>query len=34
MSKSIAGPWAYKGLLNEVPENVASNHHAITDFNG
>jgi beta-xylosidase len=35
MSKNINGPWEYKGLLNEVPGNTSTNHHAILpDFKG
>lgn len=34
MSKNINGPWIYKGLLNEVPGNVANNHQAIIDYKG
>lgn len=35
MSKSINGPWEYKGVLNEVPGNTGTNHHAILpDFGG
>lgn len=34
MSKSITGPWEYKGLLNEVSGNCNTNHQAIIDFKG
>lgn len=34
MSKSIEGPWEYKGILNEVAGNSPTNHQAIIDFNG
>jgi arabinoxylan arabinofuranohydrolase len=33
MSKSIKGPWEYKGILNEVAGNSPTNHQAIIDFN-
>lgn len=34
MSKSIAGPWEYKGILNEVAGNSNTNHQAIIDYKG
>lgn len=34
MSKSVQGPWEYKGILNEVAGNSATNHQAIIDFHG
>lgn len=34
MSKSIHGPWEYKGILNEVAGNSNTNHQAIIDFKG
>ncbi|HRI19656.1 MAG TPA: glycoside hydrolase family 43 protein [Panacibacter sp.] len=34
MSKSINGPWEYKGILNEVAGNSNTNHQAIIDFKG
>ena len=34
MSRSIEGPWVYKGLINELAGNSNTNHHAIIDFNG
>jgi len=34
MSKSIDGPWEYKGLLNEVAGNSNTNHQAIIAFKG
>lgn len=34
MSKSIQGPWIYKGILNEVAGNSNTNHQAIIDFKG
>lgn len=34
MSKSIEGPWQYKGILNELAGNCNTNHHAIIDFKG
>ncbi len=33
MSKRITGPWEYKGILNEVAGNSATNHQAIIEFN-
>lgn len=32
MSKSITGPWEFKGLLNEVAGNSNTNHQAIIEF--
>lgn len=34
MSKSIEGPWEYKGVLNELAGNSNTNHHGIFEFNG
>lgn len=34
MSKSIEGPWQYKGILNELAGNSNTNHQAIIDFKG
>jgi len=34
MSKSIEGPWVYKGILNEVAGNSNTNHQAIIEFKG
>lgn len=34
MSKSIHGPWEYKGILNEIAGNSNTNHQAILDFKG
>ena len=34
MSKNINGPWAYKGILNEIAGNSNTNHQAIIDFKG
>lgn len=34
MSKSINGPWQYKGILNELAGNSNTNHQAIIDFQG
>lgn len=34
MSRSIAGPWEYKGILNEIAGNSNTNHQAIVEFNG
>ncbi|GAA4055689.1 glycoside hydrolase family 43 protein [Hymenobacter glaciei] len=34
MSRSIMGPWVFKGLLNEVAGNSNTNHQAIIDFKG
>ena len=32
MSKSITGPWKYKGILNELAGNSNTNHQAIIEF--
>ncbi|MEO7766662.1 MAG: glycoside hydrolase family 43 protein [Ferruginibacter sp.] len=32
MSRSISGPWNFKGILNEVAGNSNTNHQAIIDF--
>jgi beta-xylosidase len=34
MSRSIRGPWEFKGILNEVPGNCETNRPAIIDFQG
>lgn len=34
MSKSINGPWEYKGILNEIAGHCNTNHHAIVKFKG
>ena len=34
MSRSIEGPWEYKGILNEIAGNCNTNHQAIIDFKG
>ena len=34
MSKSIHGPWEYKGLLNEMAGNSETNHQSIIEFKG
>ena len=34
MSKSITGPWEYKGILNELAGNSNTNHQAIIEFKG
>jgi beta-xylosidase len=34
MSKSITGPWEFKGILNELAGNCNTNHQAIIDFQG
>ncbi len=34
MSKSINGPWEYKGILNEIAGHSNTNHHAIVKFKG
>ncbi|MDR3694854.1 glycoside hydrolase family 43 protein [Mucilaginibacter sp.] len=34
MSKSIEGPWIYKGIINELAGNSNTNHQAIIDFKG
>ncbi|HYQ57851.1 MAG TPA: glycoside hydrolase family 43 protein [Draconibacterium sp.] len=32
MSKSITGPWEFKGILNELAGNTNTNHQAIIEF--
>ena len=32
MSRSITGPWEYKGILNEIAGNSNTNHQAIIEF--
>ncbi|MFD1258598.1 glycoside hydrolase family 43 protein [Mucilaginibacter terrae] len=34
MSRSIKGPWQYKGILNEIAGNSNTNHQAIITFKG
>jgi beta-xylosidase len=34
MSKSINGPWVYKGIINELAGNSNTNHQAIIAFKG
>lgn len=34
MSRSINGPWEYKGILNEIAGNSNTNHQAIIEFKG
>lgn len=34
MSKSVNGPWEFKGILNEVAGNSNTNHQAIIEFKG
>lgn len=34
MSKSIEGPWEFKGILNEVAGNSNTNHQAILEYKG
>ena len=34
MSKSIEGPWEFKGILNEIAGNSNTNHQAIIEYNG
>jgi len=34
MSKSITGPWQYKGILNEIAGNSNTNHQSIIQFKG
>jgi hypothetical protein len=34
MSRRIDGPWAFKGILNEIAGNSATNSPAILDFKG
>jgi beta-xylosidase len=34
MSRSIKGPWQFKGILNELAGNCNTNHQSIIDFKG
>jgi beta-xylosidase len=34
MSRSIEGPWQYKGIINEIAGNSNTNHQAIINFKG
>lgn len=34
MSKSIHGPWEFKGILNEIAGNSETNHQSIVEFKG
>ncbi|HTK18543.1 MAG TPA: glycoside hydrolase family 43 protein, partial [Mucilaginibacter sp.] len=34
MSRSIKGPWVYKGIINELAGNSNTKHQAIIDFKG
>jgi len=34
MSRSINGPWEYKGILNEIAGNSNTNHQSIVEFKG
>ena len=34
MSRSLEGPWVYKGVLNELAGNSNTNHQSIIDFKG
>ncbi|NVK54293.1 MAG: family 43 glycosylhydrolase [Alteromonadaceae bacterium] len=34
MSKSIHGPWEYKGILNEVAGNSETNHQSVISYKG
>lgn len=34
MSKSVTGPWEYKGILNELAGNSNTNHQSIIEFKG
>ena len=34
MSRSVNGPWQFKGILNELAGNSNTNHQAIIDFKG
>ena len=34
MSKSITGPWEYKGILNELSGNCNTNHQSIIEYKG
>ena len=34
MSRSITGPWQFKGIINEIAGNSNTNHQAIINFKG
>ncbi len=34
MSRTIEGPWQFRGILNELSGNCNTNHQAIIDFKG
>jgi beta-xylosidase len=34
MSKSVTGPWEFKGILNEIAGNCNTNHQAIIEYKG
>jgi len=34
MSKSVEGPWEFKGILNEIAGNSNTNHQSIIEFKG
>jgi beta-xylosidase len=34
MSRSVKGPWEYKGLINEIAGNSNTNHQAIINYKG
>jgi len=34
MSKSIEGPWEYKGILNELAGNSNTNHQDVLELKG
>ncbi len=34
MSKSIEGPWDYKGIINEIAGNSNTNHQSIVEVKG
>ncbi len=34
MSKSITGPWEFKGILNELAGNCNTNHQAVLEYKG
>lgn len=34
MSRSVNGPWQYKGIINEIAGNSNTNHQAIINFKG
>jgi len=34
MSRSVTGPWEYKGILNEIAGNSNTNHQAIIQYKG